>query len=125
MMMNTLFKTTIRNKTILSTRAYQPTIKFIGKRSKSKYFKRNLYYAADKGIGIHDKPRERHAAPVADAPKVAAAPAGPRALSPNCSVRVEKDWSVARYRLKYSKEEIEVINSGGSDQVGDWRKIKI
>lgn len=43
MMMNTLFKTTIRNKTILSTRAYQPTIKFIGKRSKSKCLMRNLF----------------------------------------------------------------------------------
>ena len=104
----------------LRTRAYHPSIQFIGKRSLGKQYKHLTISLVDKSVGLN-------------APKKVQAPAAPqstgpaKALSPQCEVRVDTDAS--RYsglRLKLSKEEMDVINNGGQElaQVGDWRKIK-
>ena len=51
-----------------------------------------------------------------------------KALSPNCTIKAVNDQesgAYAKLRLKLSKEEIDVINNGGYESVGDWRKIKM
>lgn len=60
-------------------------------------------------------------------PKKAPVEAPIKAMSPNCQVKVAGDEDRARFtslRMKMSKEEMEVINTGG-ENVSDWRKIKI
>ena len=78
----------------------------------------------DKSIGINEPPRAKSQATPAELPKEAKV--NPlKAMSPNCTVKASDDSaSFAKFRLKFSKEEIDAINNGGVE-VGDWRKIKM
>jgi hypothetical protein len=40
-----------------------------------------------------------------------------------CEVRQASEAPI--HRMKLSKEEIDIINNGGVESVGDWRKIKM
>ena len=77
---------------------------------------------ADKSIGVNEPARpaghhhESHSTPAATAavPKATTSSTNPfKALSPMCELRQGNSIDFSSMRLKLSKEEIDVINSGG------------
>jgi len=98
---------------------HTPMIRFIGKRS-----------LTDKHVGLFAAPASHvHTpaatpAPTAVCPACAAKSTGAKSLTPGAET-VFADAVAARWkRLPFSEEEIQTINLG-TNEVKDWRKVKL